>query len=174
MVSRIDAVDIAEGKPWVCLGLKSLIVNIGFDPSTSHHIQPLVFDQLSRLRHLQLLRLWDHSYRVPKFQETIDLSLEAGLGKLSTLRALQYLDWGRSTQKMGDQEIGWMLQHWRCLKFIHGKFNYKLGPEEHRQMQEKLWEHGIMVVGFMGVLSSADPRTMSTMEKDWYSAWSNV
>jgi hypothetical protein len=75
--SRIDATLVAEGKPWVCLGLKILELNIYFDPSTISTKQPLVFSQLARLSRLQVLRLWGHMIRddttQAPFQEAVDL-----------------------------------------------------------------------------------------------------
>ncbi|KAI8348144.1 hypothetical protein B0O80DRAFT_502273 [Mortierella sp. GBAus27b] len=124
--TRINAVDIAQGKPWVCLGLKLLDLSIQFDPSSNHIVQPLVFDQLSRLRQLQVMCFWNHKeddLSVPVFQQAIDLRLQNGLDKLSTLRALQTIDLGTSKQKMGRQEIIWMSEHWRCLERVHGILN---------------------------------------------------
>ncbi|KAG0243766.1 hypothetical protein BGX31_010235 [Mortierella sp. GBA43] len=146
---RIDAAVIAQGQPWVCLWLKTLTLSIKFDPLTNHSIQPLVFNQLSRLERLRNVYLCtelrgdDHG--LTRFQEAVDMRLDNGLGKLSTLRTLQSLDWGIASQRMGEQEIEWMLQHWRCLERVRGKaFN----AQDHgldKLLERRLQDDGVEV-----------------------------
>jgi hypothetical protein len=118
----IDATLVAKGKPWVCLRLKSLNLSFGFEPSTISRIQPLVLDQLSRLTRLRELRLWgEKSITVMTDSwKPMDLRLESGLGKLSTLRALEIIVWAATDQRMGEQEIDWMVEHWKCLNIVNG------------------------------------------------------
>jgi hypothetical protein len=84
-VPSVDALAIAEGKPWVCLRLESLNMGIYFDPpSTLSHLQPLVFDQLSKLTRLER---WHSPGPISpgvnqKNGADIDLRIENGLDKL--------------------------------------------------------------------------------------------
>jgi len=148
--SRINATTVAEGDPWVCLGLKDLHLGFVFDPSTIRLVQPRVFDQLSRLTRLQYLYLWTITMSdgpiFTRFQKTVDLRLKNGLGRLSTLRALQHLEFDHSEQRMGDREIDWILEHWRCLSWIDGTFNTRK-PKLDRALRNRLKDHGLEFVG---------------------------
>ncbi|KAK3810171.1 MAG: hypothetical protein J3Q66DRAFT_352311 [Benniella sp.] len=95
---HIDATVIAEGKPWVCTRLTYLSMDFQFDPLTISEIQPLVFEQIARLYRLDHLWLC-YSYDKPPFQTTVDLRLENGLDKLSTLRSLRGITFRGSIQK---------------------------------------------------------------------------
>lgn len=120
----IDAIDIVQGQPWVCLRLQFLDLRFRFDPSTIDRVQPLVFDQLARLTRLEELFVneW-HAAPRPKFQETFDLRLVHGLGKLSTLRLLQAIHINNTVQQIGEEELEWMVEHWKSLWCIDGKLN---------------------------------------------------
>jgi hypothetical protein len=155
--TRIDAALVAEGKPWVCLGLQVLDLDFSFDPSTTHFIQPLLFDQLARLTRLQELYLrrkplygLREGAPASPFHEALDLTLENGLYKLSTLRSLRVINYGHSKQRMDDQEIDWILEHWRRLKLISGKLNAQK-PETDKRLVEKLKRHGIETLAVDGV-----------------------
>ncbi|KAG0005934.1 hypothetical protein BGZ65_009780 [Modicella reniformis] len=118
---RIEALDIVEGKPWMCLRIQYLSAGIHFDPSTIKVLQPLIFDQLSKLTRLRVLAV-GHVSEIA-FQETMELRLESGLGKLSSLRLLRCIGFSNTKQMMGKQEIEWMLKHWKALERIHGQSN---------------------------------------------------
>ncbi|KAK3810181.1 MAG: hypothetical protein J3Q66DRAFT_404945 [Benniella sp.] len=165
--TRIDAALVAEGKPWVCLGLKDLNLRVVFDPSTIHHVQPRVLDQLSRLTRLQRMSLWTDrrtvDMPVARFQETVDMRLENGLGKLSTMRALQSLDFEFSEQRMENQEIDWILEHWRCLEWVHGILN-KQDPEVDRTLRKRLRSHGMMAIADLGIVEESSEEEFSEDE----------
>ncbi|KAK3810129.1 MAG: hypothetical protein J3Q66DRAFT_415356 [Benniella sp.] len=137
---KIRAVDIVGGQPWVCLKLKVLKLGIYADDSTISQIQPLVFDQLSRLTQLQELHV-----HCRETEGMLDLRLESGLGRLSTLRSLRLLNFGVSTMQMIQQpEVDWMLKHWKSLERIHRKPN-ALNPTLDTALKMKLRHHGIAV-----------------------------
>jgi len=78
----VDADVVTEGKPWVCLGLKFLELAFCFDqprsldqPNTVSMLQPLVFDQLFKLKQLEEWRIMGSA----SFLRTIDLRIESGL-----------------------------------------------------------------------------------------------
>lgn len=101
---QIHASTIANGKPWVCLKPKVLHLDISFDPKTIRYVQPHVMDQLSKLGRLRLLCLRASKDTDPNEGVAMDLRLEHGLGRLSTLRVLETIVWGSSKQLMGEQE----------------------------------------------------------------------
>jgi hypothetical protein len=145
-VPRIDATDVAAGKPWVCLRLKSLATCFRFDPTTIDHLQPLVFDQLSRLSRLEELhvdgRPERNGWEYPDFQETFDLRLEKDLDKLSTIRSLCQISFRDTKQKMTEEEIKWVLKHWPRLSQVSGQLNcWSSGVDE--ALKGQLLAHGV-------------------------------
>ncbi|KAF9344567.1 hypothetical protein BGX34_005520 [Mortierella sp. NVP85] len=144
----ISAAKIAKGAPWVCLGLKTLMISPVFDPSTIQEIQPRVFEQMARLEHLEVLRLWDpkprDDFEPGLFQRTVDLRLTSGLGKLSTLRRLRYIAFNYSHQRMGEQEMDWILEHWTGLEMVRGRLDALDDVVGHGLMQ-RLRDRGIDV-----------------------------
>ncbi|KAK3810132.1 MAG: hypothetical protein J3Q66DRAFT_404900 [Benniella sp.] len=119
---NIRAIDIIRRRPWVCLKLKVLELRLLSDPSTLCQTQPLVFDQLSKLTLLQ--ELYVYSWEANGLM--LDLRLEHRLERLSSLRSLRFLDLSHTTmQSMRQQEIDWMLNHWKNLERVFGKLNTK-------------------------------------------------
>ncbi|KAK3810182.1 MAG: hypothetical protein J3Q66DRAFT_352321 [Benniella sp.] len=141
--SIIEATDIVEGRPWVCLRLKGLDLSFRFSHSTINRKQPLVLDQLSRLTRLEEMRVYS-GRKEKKSQKALDLRLERGLGKLSTLRLLRVLDFDSAIQRMGEQEVDWMLKHWKSLDRIYGRLN-TMEPGVHQALTERLRVHGVEV-----------------------------
>jgi hypothetical protein len=144
----IKASTIAKGAPWVCLGLKTLMISPVFDPSTIQEIQPRVFEQIGCLEHLEVLRLWDpmprDDFEPQLFQRTVDLRLTYGLGKLSTLRWLRYIAFNYSHQRMGEQEMDWILEHWTGLEMVRGRLD-GLDDVVGNGLSQRLRDHGIDV-----------------------------
>ncbi|KAI8348159.1 hypothetical protein B0O80DRAFT_463852 [Mortierella sp. GBAus27b] len=141
--TEIHGETIVTGKPWVCLKLQVLHLDIFFEANTIRDTQPRVMDQLSKLTRLRRLAVWADVFdgfvcragRVP-----LDLRLEQGLGKLSTLRSLEIFDWGISEQRMGEQECQWMLDHWKRLKQVVGdlhSFDAKMHAFLEKPFQER-------------------------------------
>ncbi|KAF9938983.1 hypothetical protein BGZ65_011779 [Modicella reniformis] len=141
-VPQLKAIDVAEGNPWVCFGIQELSACIYFDPATIKEVQPLVLDQLSRLTRLEELKLGHPTEAV--FQKAMDLRLESGLGKLSTLRRLRYIRFTNTRQKMGEKEIEWILEHWTSLEEILGVLN-PYNPGICKALMERLESHGISI-----------------------------
>jgi hypothetical protein len=136
---HVDADVVTEGKPWVCLGLKVLELALCFDPpSTIRTLQPLVFDQLSKLTQLESWCIAGPS----DFAGTVDLRIECGLDKLSTLRRLHSVVVYDIAERMGDAEVDWMLEHWKRLKVFSGKLN-TLDDTVGKMLRERMWDHGI-------------------------------
>ena len=138
---NIHANDIARGQPWVCLKLKVLELRLLFDPWGFSQTQPLVFDQLSKLTLLQELYVYSLETKGPM----LDLRLERGLERLSTLWSLRFLDLSHiKLQMMQQQEIDWMLKHWKNLERVLGKLNTQI-PVLDTRLKMRLKRHGIVV-----------------------------
>ncbi|KAF9346833.1 hypothetical protein BGX34_003587 [Mortierella sp. NVP85] len=142
---RIRARDIAERGPWVCQQLLQLQICFGFG-DTELHLQRLVFERLSalvRLKFLDMRRPADWHDRV------LDFRLEYGLGQLESLQDLLVLQFSdgmviKQTQRLGMEDIEWMVRNWKKLKDITGKLNRD--QEINYQLKSVLKSHGIATV----------------------------
>ena len=145
-VPLIEARDIVEGQPWVCLGLKELSACFRFDHLMNETLQPLVLDQLSKLTQLEELSMeWlirAGMFSGSLYQESFDLRLDNGLAKLSTLRKLRIISFNFIKQRMGQQEMDWILAHWRCLEELFGVLD-AWSPVKDKVFRERLRRHGI-------------------------------
>jgi hypothetical protein len=77
-----------------------------------------------------------------RLQETFDLRLELGLDKLSTLRSLSVISFLDTEQKMGDEEVDWILEHWTSLMIANGALNTSK-PRVDEALRGRLEERGI-------------------------------
>ncbi|KAF9946358.1 hypothetical protein BGZ65_009802, partial [Modicella reniformis] len=136
----IEASVIAEGNPWVCTRLQELKLMFVYDNSTLSRLQPLVFDRLARLVQLEE---WSPTDRqIYPSDRMLDLTLENGLGKLSTLRSLRSIDFHYASQVMEQQEIDWIFEHWTDLESVRGNLS-TLGDAINDLLSKQLREHGI-------------------------------
>ncbi|KAK3823474.1 MAG: hypothetical protein J3Q66DRAFT_331951 [Benniella sp.] len=131
----ISAQDIADGQPWVCLGLKEfrVMINMEFKKSNRGPERPkltetqqglcrAVYRQLGRLEQLRVLDMrrldWDlHMMRYAP----LPLELRLGLGELSRLKDIEMIGFHRY-QDMRKADVEWMLQQWPYLSAIYGKY----------------------------------------------------
>ncbi|KAG0198347.1 hypothetical protein BGX31_004609, partial [Mortierella sp. GBA43] len=134
----VNAKDIIEGKPWVCLSLRELRMGFRFAPTTLSLHQPLVFDQLSKLTQLEnpTLSNLEADYDT---DPTFDFRLEMGLDRLSTLVSLRVLDFCGSTQRMNEHDVDWMLENWTELTEVFGMLHYD-DPVVNSELQRRLRE----------------------------------
>ncbi|KAG0298096.1 hypothetical protein BGZ98_000322, partial [Dissophora globulifera] len=168
--ARINAVDIVCGRPWVCTKMEDLDMTIVFDPEETDRLQPLVFEQLSKLTALEYLDLsgraiaadmdssrggededlsdiGDSFHRYAKlmpYKRSIDLRLEMGLDKLATLRLLKRLRFLGTTQRIGKDEVEWMLKNWKCLNGVRGRLDGN--QDANAELVEMLTKQGISCV----------------------------
>ncbi|KAF9930346.1 hypothetical protein FBU30_000619, partial [Linnemannia zychae] len=136
--------------PWVCLGLKTLHVimtgdlqNVWLNRSLQHRL----FNQLGRLSHLQTLSLghcilW--MYETGYSHHGLDFTLEAGLAQLKGLRKLEELNIEGISQRMKEEDVGWMLENWPRLRVIEGELNYK--REERLKLDAILEQKGFKIL----------------------------
>ncbi|KAF9095956.1 hypothetical protein BGX29_008789 [Mortierella sp. GBA35] len=137
--------DIATAsKSWTCLGLRQLVVFIAKQPDDEDGWDSRVFEQISRLRQLEILNLQRDPYLSvfigePRPDEilrlgTLDLRLPARSASeelsnnngdiicWSSLVRLRQFSFDRDRQTLGMEEVRWMLEHWRHLHSIEGNF----------------------------------------------------
>ncbi|KAG0217543.1 hypothetical protein BGX31_000208 [Mortierella sp. GBA43] len=137
----VDAKEIVEGEPWVCLNLRELRLGFRFTPATLSLLQPLVFDQLCKLTRLESLALGTR-YIISLFQERVDLRLEQGLGKLSKLVSLRVLNFSGSKQAMNKRDVDWILEHWTELTDVFGIPRYN-DPVIASELGGRIRERGV-------------------------------
>ncbi|KAG0302970.1 hypothetical protein BGZ98_007076 [Dissophora globulifera] len=155
---RIDAEKIAQGYPWVCSNLRSLRIPIDFEPGTNERLQPLVIAQLLRLTKLETLCLDcppvidgrcqynQYNLLVVPFQEALDLRLGKGLEKLSSLQWLRQFYFRHTLQRMGKEEVKWMIENWKQLKVIKGSFNDD--PNDTMNLETLIRAHRINIFAY--------------------------
>ncbi|KAF9347120.1 hypothetical protein BGX34_003389 [Mortierella sp. NVP85] len=138
----VDAHVVAEGKPWVCLNLKVLKLVFFFDPPNSiTQLQPLILDRLATLTRLEELSMVG-PLRRNFFGGTIDLRIESGLDRLSTLGRLSTFRICQMDQRMEHAEVDWMLKHWKNLTVFDGLLNNN-DMSLNDELAERLEKHGI-------------------------------
>ncbi|KAI8345563.1 hypothetical protein B0O80DRAFT_270295 [Mortierella sp. GBAus27b] len=133
--TAISGQDIIDSEPWACHRLKTFVVLISMNltrqsTTTTRRVEYTedekkqchqVFERLSQLRQLQVLDM--RNPFLARFQHdphaTLPLDLRMGLGRLSTLKDLEWIGYqGYQNMRMVDME--WMLRHWSKLNKITG------------------------------------------------------
>ncbi|KAF9954624.1 hypothetical protein BGZ72_004441 [Mortierella alpina] len=115
MLAR-DAIE--PGKEWKCTSLKTLRLNFKFRKDEMH-LQPLIFERLSKLNSMEHLDLGSWAYS--SGESGLRLRLEDGLAKLGSWTRLRTLDYSGTWQSIGFEELAWMQQHWTNVHSIIGK-----------------------------------------------------
>ncbi|KAF9170552.1 hypothetical protein BGX21_009027 [Mortierella sp. AD011] len=124
-----------EDRDWVCTKLTSFEIFIcGLkDKPWSWHRG--VFKQISRLECLKELDVGPCSgirkkaqysvFRNMTILDGLDMRLEAGLDRLSSLKQLMKLLFCHADQELDKEDIQWMVTSWPNLRAIYGKLNTK-------------------------------------------------
>ncbi|KAF9348753.1 hypothetical protein BGX26_012862 [Mortierella sp. AD094] len=166
--SDLETSDIADvtkvgeegSKPWECLDLESLHINIIARRNTASTSEPQQQQQqqqrerermleqqrkalaqvgkLTKLRTLSLEPMYIDPNRAMARREfsNLDLSLESGLDKLSGLRGLRVFVIRRLKHKMDCEEYEWMAKHWIHLRQLLGRL-CPLSQGEDREEEEE-------------------------------------
>jgi hypothetical protein len=79
---------------------------------------------------------------------TVDLRLEYGLDKLSTLRLLRSISLRDMVEIMDNAEVDWMLEHWKSLTLFNGRLN-TWDSSTRGALVKRLERHGIKVVQYV-------------------------
>ncbi|KAK3819974.1 MAG: hypothetical protein J3Q66DRAFT_335977 [Benniella sp.] len=118
----LQAKDIVQGTPWVCLQLKTLLIGFVFEEDEDH-LQPRVFACLSRLSRLEFLHIGCKERRHVVHQDSLDCRLQSGLGSLIDLRVLAHFSISGTRQALSPTEVEWMVAHWTCLEVVYGNLS---------------------------------------------------
>lgn len=152
------------GDDWVCLGLKSLMLNFALGGKNIHLEdtnpdslaamqkqydleQEHTFRQLARLTQLEKLQMVNATQE-PPFAQGVNLNLRTKGGRLEDLAPLTRLDtinFAGTQQLLDEEEMEWMWDHWPRLLFIMGVFNKdpvvnKRVVAAYKERQKKRWE----------------------------------
>jgi len=142
---NVFAKDIAERGPWVCHQLRALIICFRVEEPDQHpQLQQLVFQRLSTLIQLKLLRMcvnYDD-----EVEGVLEFRLDCGLGQLASLQELSTVSFSRGSfrnyePQLGMEEVVWMAGNWRKLKTIGGCLNRDV------QLESQL----IATIGSLGI-----------------------
>ncbi|KAF9096568.1 hypothetical protein BGX27_001106 [Mortierella sp. AM989] len=120
----LDAKNIENSPPWVCISMKRLHLRFDFDKSEGH-LKPLVFKHLSVMINLEAIRIGGLGYyhTPPPIETRLDMRLMKGLGSLSRWKNIRSIDLSETMQSMEEADVRWMISNWRRAEFIHGKLN---------------------------------------------------
>ncbi|KAG0310836.1 hypothetical protein BGZ97_012280 [Linnemannia gamsii] len=130
------------GDDWVCLGLKTLMLNFALGGRNIHlkdtspesqaamekqHDleQEHTFRQLARLTQLETLQMVNSTGEKP-FVQGVNLNLRKKGGRLedlASLTRLKMINFAGTRQLLDEEELDWMWEHWPRLSFIMGVFN---------------------------------------------------
>ncbi|KAF9918427.1 hypothetical protein BX616_008867 [Lobosporangium transversale] len=136
-----------EGRPWVCMLMKSLTINFLFEPD-EEELQQLIFGRLAHLMHLEILNA---GYEIGMENEgtavetqSLNFRLENGLDTLANLTQIKLLTFIGTRQSLEEKEIAWMAEHWASLLYLGGR----LCPdaEKNRILRDLAQLHGIFEI----------------------------
>ncbi|KAF9100716.1 hypothetical protein BGX27_000274 [Mortierella sp. AM989] len=119
-IGSITAKDIIESRPWVCHSLTTLQIRILFRES-EQDLQPLIFERLSYLTQLETLDISRSLEKRP--HKTLDFRLRSGLGMLASLKSIRNINVFQTAQLLMEEEVRWMLEHWKNLDRFNGDLN---------------------------------------------------
>ncbi|KAF9099199.1 hypothetical protein BGX27_000654 [Mortierella sp. AM989] len=150
--SQIEAKDIVNGQPWVCSSLQSLIVFINANPpqmvsvasvanasefeltfgngketdkvlnARANEIQMVLFERLSGLRKLSVLKIGDKNAGSGSFSLGLILRRDRGLEMLGKLVLMEHLHFPGTIQAMEMDDVEWMLSRWIRLRSLVGMY----------------------------------------------------
>lgn len=138
----VSAVDIINGRPWVCLRLIVFQLAIEITDTQESAIctqSREIFGRISKLVHLTDLRIHAPIREDPRPFQGLDLRLRSGIPQLSTLQKLEILDFSDTIQDISGEDIAWMRKYWTRLWYIAGRCNahgtFEQQPPSYREAQ---------------------------------------
>ncbi|KAG0022363.1 hypothetical protein BGZ81_008558 [Podila clonocystis] len=158
-----------SAQPWACLGLRKLQMMLSLPSPTDVMQQPSttisataaipqssrdmtqqrLMEQIGRMTQLRelllgpgnLLWMYEQGFSCCR---GLDFRLEAGMDQLAGLVRLERLDVeGIQQQRMGVEDVQWMLRHWPSLRLVEGDLNYH--KEEREALDKIMKTHGFLV-----------------------------
>ncbi|KAF9994719.1 hypothetical protein BGZ80_010036 [Entomortierella chlamydospora] len=135
-VGEGDGEDLEQIQPqnWACTSIRVLTIFITGFMSKPFHWRSLVFQQLARLESLEELDITPQDgiiQLIPRksisnlrVNDYLDLRLESGLDKLSSLKRLRKLTLHNLNQMMQEKDVLWMVEAWPMLKAVYGDLHH--------------------------------------------------
>lgn len=117
----IHAQDVVGNGSWCCLALKTLVVHFAFGKD-EQDLQLPIFGRLSNLTRLQELDVSKGRSQEP-YPNGLDFRLQSGLGALVRLRQIEHVNFMRTGQQLGVEDVQWMVSSWKYLKTLSGTLN---------------------------------------------------
>ncbi|KAF9118759.1 hypothetical protein BGW39_000885 [Mortierella sp. 14UC] len=160
-----------RGKPWVCLGLKELAVQIDLESDRDGAVvdkaveydtvyfekhamsRRYVFGRLGKLTELVELNTslpyighGDMTYymlsnRYNSPYWTLEYQIPFGLDQLAGLKKLERLNISNNYQKIYKRDLTWMIENWPSFKMFTGELDRN--PDKHKEVAAFLLEKGI-------------------------------
>ncbi|KAI7829316.1 hypothetical protein BC939DRAFT_441543 [Gamsiella multidivaricata] len=148
------AKDIAVTPAWGCHRIRSLRLFIDMDgaadPETPEFYarQRAVYRQLAALKLLETLDVTRYvAQPLPRYAlRKMDHRLSAGLDILGSLKRMKCFLFTPG-QKMGMEEVDWMLETWKCLRNTSRTFT--LDTELNEQLTERLVQNRVITMSFL-------------------------
>ncbi|KAF9362687.1 hypothetical protein BGX34_005665 [Mortierella sp. NVP85] len=138
--------DIAEGEPWICQQPQELKICFSVGDA-EQDLQRLVFERLSTLIRLEAL---DMGVIRGYDDDVLEFRLDCGLGQLGSLQemtTLRFYGTGylvKRTQRLGIEDVEWMVSNWKKLKYVTGHLSRDQSVDE--QLKGVLKSHRINAV----------------------------
>ncbi|KAF9902850.1 hypothetical protein EC991_004509 [Linnemannia zychae] len=125
--TRINAEDIHENQPWVCLGLKRLDAYIQAMERSSSETAFKALARLTMLVHLDVSLIKQTSNQPgfirPNQTRALQWNLKSGLSHLVTLERLELVLFENTVQDMKKEDLKWMAKNLPALQHVDGKFS---------------------------------------------------
>ncbi|KAF8981193.1 hypothetical protein BGZ46_003149 [Entomortierella lignicola] len=131
--SQLAVIDVSNGKPWVCKGLRVFRIGVvGTNKSSSGNNETttmatrastkwsVVFQQLSRLKQLKELDISEAEGMRSIRGGGPQLTLSSGLEVMADLKQLQYICTKFIIQQLTVKDVDWILGNWTNLKVWEG------------------------------------------------------
>ncbi|KAG0257542.1 hypothetical protein BG011_003901 [Mortierella polycephala] len=144
-----------SSRPWVCDRLEHLSVFIAKPEGSPEGCDRMIFERLSRLSRLSQLSLGG-IFRLERPEAeilgraaqgwSVDLTLNSGLGLLSSFTRLQRFEFkGTQQPNVRVKEVEWMVEHWKRRPLtVVGMFSKN--EEQQNEMSKFLRDRGIICI----------------------------
>ncbi|KAF9204646.1 hypothetical protein BGZ49_005050 [Haplosporangium sp. Z 27] len=157
--SQLAVIDVSNGKPWVCTGLRVFRIGVvGTNKSSSGNNETttmatrastkwsVVFQQLSRLKQLKELDISEAEGMRSVCGGGPQLTLSSGLEVLADLKQLQYICTKFIIQQLAVKDVDWILGNWTKLKVWQGLV---IDDEDGaKALKRRLVKAGILCIAF--------------------------
>ncbi|KAF9426167.1 hypothetical protein BGZ76_002876 [Entomortierella beljakovae] len=114
-----------ESQEWACKNLEKFDIHICGLEGKPKEWQRLILLKLAKLEKLEYLDVGRCPHEPMVTHHDLDLRLGSGLRILGKLKRLKTFGFDHTEQKMGWQDIYWMINAWPNLEYFIGKFHHE-------------------------------------------------